>query len=696
MRRRGFLAGGLGLTVVLGSGCTLPVIPKRPAPTAGDALGWIHHAAGRYTLHLPRVEMGQQVSTALKQIACEELGIDWSALQVQAMATTRIAPVRATVGSESVRDYALPLAQACATLREALASGRQTGVLQAEPRPMSALRAFGATTRYVGARVPLEQGEAIVRGQPLYAADMRAAGGGARLYGRVLHAPASPELASRLVGLDEAAARADPGFVALVREPLLAQGNAEGLGLVARTPAALDRIEAALALRWQVDGGFEQPDVDRAVDVDARLARGALAHRVHDDALSTDAPWSLDLRIDIPLAAHGQMEPRAALAAFDADGGLALWCGAQDPFYVRDVLASRLSLAAARVQVQACRIGGAFGARMLCIVELEAALLARAVRAPVLVQWTRAQELRQGLHRPPSSHRIRARVAGGRLVDWWHGFASGHILFTNAAMPPWMQRVSDVIGDQGVARGAALAYRATRRRTEFDLVRLPVYCGPWRGLGAGPNHLAIESAIDECARLAGADALQFRLDHLDEPRLARVLQRAAAAAGWGRANAPAAGKGLRRGRGLACGIYKGGSFAAVVAEVEVDDAGQARATRLVCAHDAGRLVSPDQVRAQCEGNLVWGLGMVFSDALPLAAGAVAARHFAQAPIPRLDQVPPMEIVLVDDGAQPSAGAGETAIVAAAAALANALRDATGVRPTRFPVTAQALRHAAVG
>ena len=439
-----------------------------------------------------------------------------------------------------------------------------------------------------------------------------------------------------------------------------------------------------------MQGGFEQADIDASIDIDRRLARGALAKQLHGDRIAPQPAWDVDLRIDIPLAAHAPIEPRAAVAEPLPGGGLQLWVGSQDVFYQRDVVARRLRLDADRVIVHGQRVGGAFGGKTICTVELEAALLAHAMNAPVKVQWTRAQELQYGFHRPPSSHRLRARLEDGKLVDWWHAFASSHILFTNAVVPAWMQRFTDLLGDDGVARGAQLPYRTQAKRVEFDLVRLPVLTGPWRGLGAGPNGLAIESAIDECARQAGADPLRFRLAHVDDPRLARVLERVAEASGW---SAPRAAPpvGWRSGRGVACGIYKGLSYVAVVAELQVASAsGEVRVTSMWCAHDCGRIINPDQVRAQCEGNLVWGLGMLLTDRLPVAGSRIAATSFADAPVPRFDQVPPIEVLLVDAGDAPS-GAGETAIVAAAAALANAVRDATGVRPTRFPLDPATLK-----
>jgi isoquinoline 1-oxidoreductase subunit beta len=671
--------------VVFAPGCALPVIPKRPAPQPQDALAWIRFAGGRYTLHIPRVEMGQNIVTALKQIACEELGIEWSRLDTQLHTTASIGRVRASVGSESVKDFALPLAQACATLREALAAGRTRGVIKARTWRNDELALFKRGGKFVGKRMPLEQGIGIVTGQALYAADVRRPG---MLYGRVLRAAASPELTSKVSSLNEVAARAVPGFVALVRDDLLTQMNAPGIGIVARTPGALDRIEAALNLQWQVEGVFEQADIDRAIDIDARLANaGSLAKQIYKDTVHKEGKWDVDLRIDIPLAAHAPIEPRCAVAEVSSGNKLQLWVGTQDVFYQRDVMVKRLGFNESDVIVHGQRIGGAFGGKTICTVELEAAVLAKAVQVPVKVQWTRAQEFRQAFHRPPSSHRLRARLREGKLDEWWHAFASSHILFTNAVLPPWIQRLTDLIGDDGVARGASLAYRARSKRTEFDLVRLPVFTGPWRGLGAGPNVFAIETTIDECARAAKADPLQFRLAHIEDPRLARTLRAVAAASAWAAAK-PAASASTLRGRGVACGIYKAMSYAAVVADVEVTRAtGDVKVLKLWCAHDCGMVVNPDQVRAQCEGNLVWGLGMVFTDKLPVAASQIAASTFADAPIPRMADVPPMEIILVDEGEAPT-GAGETAIVAAAAAVANAIRDASGIRPTRLPLRPQ--------
>ncbi|MBB5516090.1 CO/xanthine dehydrogenase Mo-binding subunit [Rubricella aquisinus] len=680
MRRRTFLkAAGGGLVALIGAGAAVwsqaPIFPKRPAPDAASALGWISHRDGAYVLTLPRIEMGQNITTALKQIACAELGTDWRRVTVE-MHDTNMGRVRATVGSESIMHFAEPLAQACAALRDALASGQSEGEVTVVTRPFADLRAFRAGP-IVGASPEIAHGRAIVTGAPLYAADVTRPG---MLYGRVLRAPASTELTSRPRRWNSRAARAVPGFVAIVEDCGPPIGKARGLGIVTSRPGALDPVARALAVEWDMDDAAPLPDMAMLIDVDAH-APGGLPHLVLDGA-PQDGLWDVDMRLDIPLAAHGPIEPRAAVAEWQEDG-LSVWSGTQDAFYVRDVLADAFSVTQDRVVVTSCRVGGAFGGKTLCTVEAEAAALSRATSAPVKIQWTRAQEYALGFHRPPSSHRIRARLAEGRITDWDHAQVSSHILFTGAGVPAWLQTGTDmVIGDPGVARGMAAPYKLGRARAAYDAIRLSVHAGPWRGLGAGPNGLAIESAIDEAARVAGVDPLSFRLDHVTDPRLSDVLVRVAALSDW--SSGPPQVAGARTGRGVACGIYKDTSYAAVVADVAVDACGSVRVTRLWCAHDCGFVINPDQVRAQCEGNLAWSVGMILTDDLPTQQGRVVAETFADAPIPRMTDLPEITVDLIE-GTGPLSGAGETAIVAGPGAIANALRAATGRRATRFPL-----------
>lgn len=654
LRRRTLLAGSAATVLLTASGCSLlPPIPKRPQPTLAHAIGWLRlDDAGRVELFCPRMEMGQGIHAALRSLVAAELGLPPSVVRVRHPSTADIAPAKATVGSDSVRELAPLLREACAMLRGRLprtASGAAAG--DADPALLT-----------------------LVTGRPTFAADVRLPG---LRHACVLRSPWRRETGSMLVGLDDAALQRVSGFLRRIDLPQL-----DGPALVADHPGALQALRDAARARWSEPPGL--PDAAAAVDVDRALAAGRLTK---DHGRIDDGPWPVDLRLDMPSAAHAGLEPRCAVARFADDGSLEVWCGTQDPFFVRDVLARDHGLPPERVTVHAMRLGGAFGGRTIATVEREAAWVAQAIGAPVKLQWNRDDEFSGGFHRPPASHRIRARLdERGHISDWWHVLSGSHVLFTNAAVPPWMQRLTDLIGDDGTARGQHPPYAFARQRRSLVLTRLPIATGPWRGLGAGPNVLAIEAAMDEAARQAGADPVEFRRRHLAQAsagehllhpeRLAEVLRRAAARA----AAVPLPGG---HARGVACGVYKGRSVAAAVAEVRLE-ADVIRVTRLWCSHDCGAMVDADGVRAQVEGNLVWSLGLVLSDELPTAGGRVAVASFGDYALPRMAQMPRLDIDLVDSDAEPS-GAGETAIVAGAGAIFNAITAAAGTRPVRLPV-----------
>ncbi|MGD9834177.1 MAG: molybdopterin cofactor-binding domain-containing protein [Piscinibacter sp.] len=654
LRRRTLLAGGAATVLLTATGCSLlPPIPKRPQPTLAHAIGWLRFDdAGRVELFCPRMEMGQGIHAALRALVARELGVPPSAVRVRHPSTNDIPPAKATVGSDSVRELVPLLREACAMLRERMP--RDTpGAVGDDADP--ALRD-------------------LVTGAPVFTADVRLPG---LRHACVLRSPWRRETGSVLLGLDEAALQRVPGFLRRIDLPQL-----DGPALVADHPGALQALRDAARPRWHAPEGL--PDALTAVDVDRALARG---HMTKDRGAVADGPWTLDLRLDVPSAAHAGLEPRCAVARFAQDGALEVWCGTQDPFFVRDVLARDHGLPPERVTVHAMRIGGAFGGRTIATVEREVAWVAKAIGTPVKLQWNRDDEFSGGFHRPPASHRIRARLdERGQITDWWHVLSGSHVLFTNAAVPPWMQRLTDLIGDDGTARGQHPPYAFTRQRRSLVLTRLPIATGPWRGLGAGPNVLAIEAAMDEAARRAGADPVDFRLrhlahapagEHLLQPeRLAAVLRRAAARA----AAVPLPGG---HARGVACGVYKGRSVAAAVAEVLLED-DAIRVTRLWCSHDCGAMVDADGVRAQVEGNLVWSIGLVLGDDLPTAGGRVTVASFGDYALPRMAQMPHFDIDLVESGEPPS-GAGETAIVAGAGAIFNAIAAASGTLPMRLPV-----------
>lgn len=693
----GITAVASGATFVL-----MPVLPPRSRSTPADAAAWISlRPNGRFRLLSTRAEMGQGISVGLRQVAAGELGIELDRIDVELPDTALIPVARSTVGSDAMQETGPLVAQAAAALRvailnkaaerlgravsglEIVADGVSDGVATlmtfeelsegppllvtaedveaAKPRLMERRDQGGV----VGRPLPTHDVEAIVTAsQPLYADDIRIEG---MLYGAVLR-PTTP--GGKIRSIDASAASTVPGYVGLYREGDFA-------GILATRRGALAQALDLLSVDEDDSPTLVTADIDRLPD---STDGGQMEHVMLDEGEAATGPFDIDLELSVPLAAHASIEPRTAVARF-VDGGLEVWTGTQDPFFVRDTLAAAFGFSQEAVRVHAMRIGGGFGARTIVAAEMEAAKLAKLCGRPVKVQWSRRDEFRAGFHRPPCLHRIRAAAdETGRILRWHHVFRSGHVIFTSAAMGTGLQFATSFVPDPGVARGAIPPYRADATHVAFEDVRLPIKTGPWRGLGAATNHWAMETAIDALARKKGVDPLAMRLAALPEEhvRLKTVLKEVANMAGW--SNRPGSGDDRL---GLACGIYKDVSYAAAIARVARTANGY-RVVRLWCAHDCGLVINPDQVRAQIEGNLVWGIGMALSEELTVDGGAIAAVSFFDYAVPVLSDVPDIEVRLVDGRSAPT-GAGETAIVCATAAITNAVAAITGQTVMRLPV-----------
>lgn len=711
-RRRFLIAlgwGAAGITAVAGGAvwALMPTLPPRNAPTPADAAAWLSlRPDGVFELYSSRAEMGQGISMGLRQVAADELGVGVDRVRLVQPDTSLIPVARSTVGSDAMRETGVLVARAAAALAAAVLReaaqrlGRPVANLQLAPdgiasdgKTILTFEALGTGTpllvtaedvetatprllagpggrREVGRAHPTHDIDAIVTGsRPLYADDIRLPG---MVYGAVVR---PQTLGGRILGIDASACGSVPGFLDLYQDGDLA-------GLVATRRGALAQAMGVLIVEEE-DG----PNIDSAAiaaTVDIGRASGALEHSVLDSGDTGSGSVDVDLTLAVPLAAHASIEPRTAVARFGDDGDLDVWTGTQDPFFVRDSLADAFGLDRDKVVVHGMRMGGGFGARTIVAAEMEAARLAKLCGRPVKVQWSRSDEFRAGFHRPPSSHRIRLTSdAAGRITNWHHTYRSGHIIFTSAAMGPGLQFATSFVADPGVARGSIPPYAADVTRVEFEDVRLPVKTGPWRGLGAAANHWAVETAIDALARAKDIDPLDMRLKSIkpEHARLSTVLSEAAEMAGW--ASRPKDSR--NEGWGLACGIYKDMSYVAAVARVTRSDAGYT-VSGLWCAHDCGLVVNPDQVRAQVQGNLVWGIGMALKEELVVADGRILPESFFDYPLPVQSDVPNIEIRLIEGSNEPT-GAGETAIVCGTAAVTNAIAAMTGRTVTALPVKA---------
>ncbi|MGH9743480.1 MAG: xanthine dehydrogenase family protein molybdopterin-binding subunit, partial [Candidatus Acidiferrum sp.] len=368
------------------------------------------------------------------------------------------------------------------------------------------------------------------------------------------------------------------------------------------------------------------------------------------------AAHRLDATYTVAFIAHAPLEPRAALAEW-SDGKLTVWTGSQRPFAVRDELASVFHVPESNVRVIVPDTGAAYGGKHTGDAALEAARLARAAGRPVKVVWTREEEFTWAYFRPAGVMEIKSGIAAdGTLTAWeFHNYNSG----MSAIDTP---------------------YDVPSQHIEFHATQCPLRSGSYRGLAATANFFARESHMDALSRAAQMDPLEFRLKNLSEPRLRAVLQAAAKSFGW-----PPKKTKEGQGFGIACGMEKGG-YVATCAEVAVDRASSAlRVVRMTTAFECGAIVNPDGLRNQVIGANIQGLGGALFEAISFENGRITNPHFANYRVPRFRDVPEIEAVLLDRKDLPSAGAGETPIMAVAPAVGNAIFDATGTRLRGLPM-----------
>ena len=366
--------------------------------------------------------------------------------------------------------------------------------------------------------------------------------------------------------------------------------------------------------------------------------------------------------------AHAPIEPHAAIADVRADGAT-VWASTQTPFPTRDGIAAALKLDPKRVRVITPFVGGGFGGKSAGGQAIEAARLSQICGKPVRVERTRAEEFFYDTFDPAAVVKISSALdRDGRISRWdYQVFAAG-------------ERGASVLYDipnLRITSAGGMSYEGATPLKDLH----PFAVGPWRAPGANMNIFATESQIDIMAAAAGVDPLAFRLAHVGDPRVRKVLQAAADAFGW----SPAAGP-SGRGYGIALSS-DAGSYVATIAEVKVDKAsGRVSVVRMVCAQDMGIIVNPDGAKMQIEGGLTMGLGYALSEELRFRGGEVLDRNFGTYHLPRFSTVPKIETVLVRNDELAPQGCGEPAITTVGGALANAVFDATGARVLRLPMT----------
>jgi CO/xanthine dehydrogenase Mo-binding subunit len=667
---------------------------------------------GTVSVFSGKVEIGQGILTALAQIAADELGVAPERIRMVPADTSRSPDEGVTSGSLSIQDSGAALRRACAHAR-ALLLGRAAERLGVAPGDLrledGTVRAAGrATTLWECAEhgmfecdvaeqawPPMVRGGAVVgtsrarldlpdkiAGRPRFIQDMVLPG---MLHGRVvrpLHGHGG------LASLDDAKAKSIPGLVALVRDGAF-------VGVLAEREDAAIAAQRALrsAASWSQAAPLPQ-------DIHAWLKQNAVDHRVisekSDAAANSRVSRTVSASYSKPYISHASIGPSCALAQFES-GKLTVWSHSQGIFNLRRDLSLALDMPEQAVTVRHAEGAGCYGHNGADDAALDAALLARAAGSrPVRVQWMRDDEFCWAPCGPAMTLELTASLdADGNVVAWRHDlWSNGHSSRPGRSDSPALLAAWDIADSHerppainmplpaGAAdRNAIPLYDFPNQRVVNHYVRdMPVRTSALRSLGAYANVFAIESFIDELAAAAGADPLAFRLRHLRDSRARAVLEAVTSRAGW-------SGWKQREGRGHGLGFakYKNlGAYCAVVAEVEVSH--EVRVHRLAVAVDVGLAVNPDGVRNQIEGGAIQSTSWTIKEQLKLGGYGIAAVGWEDYPILKFSEVPAVDVHLIDMPDLPSVGAGEAAQGPTAAAIANAVHSALGVRVRELPLT----------
>ncbi|MGA2321853.1 MAG: molybdopterin cofactor-binding domain-containing protein [Solirubrobacteraceae bacterium] len=664
-----------GLVVVLAPSQRPRGGPGSLAPGRGGA--WLHVGAdGSVTAFTGKVDIGQDNRTALSMIVADELRLSPDAIRL-VMGDTDLCPFDpGTFGSRSLPDAGQDLRVCAASARGdliGLAARRLNvaedrleaidgeirsegggigygelvrGLRRVEPASVEVSLTPPAGWAYGGHPVTRATALALVTGAHHFPSDLGRPG---MLHGRVLRAPA---YGARISSVDLARARSIPGATVVHEQGFI--------GVAAADLPTVEQAYDAIDVEWTLT---EQPGESDLVEhlrshpVEVLGWEGAVHHEEGDVGRSLSAAEvRLESTYTTAYIAHVSMETRVALAEWTG-GRLTVWTGTQTPFFVRYELAAALGVAEEQVRVIVPDTGGGFGSKHTEQVAIAAARLARAAGRPVKVALSREEEFVWTHVRPAAVIDVRSGARRDGTITAWD--------FSNV--------------NSGAA-GLRCPYDVPDQRISFQPAASPLPQGPYRALAATANHFARESHIDELAHILGLDPLELRLRNLPDERLAAVLRAAAERAQWAELRRAAA---ERTGIGIAAGVEKGGRVA-TCAHVRVEP-DELEILRIVTAYECGAIVNPDTVASQIEGAIVMGLGGALFEAIHFDAGRILNASMRSYRVPRLTDVPPMEVVLLDRPDIPSAGAGETPIVAIAAAVANAIFAATGARIRSLPL-----------
>ena len=568
----------------------------------------------------------RQAAAAVRQLliefACKEWSVDAESCKVE----------NGMVSHSSVKDR-LSYAD--------LASSEAWTSASTKPVPADAPVTAVKEWKLLGKPFPRSGGRDLVTGGHKFPSDVTRPG---MLYGKVLRAPS---YGTKLTSIDLTPAKQMKDVV-VVRDD-------DFVGVAAPNSFLAEQALSALTktAKWETASGVSSKELS---DYLKQHAQGGIPANPFSDEIAA-AKHALKQTYNIPYVQHAPLEPRAALAEW-REGKLTVWTGTQNPFGNRSELTRAFHLADDQAHVIVPDFGAAFGGKHTGEVAVEAARLAKGAGKPVSLRWTREEEFTWAYFRPAGVILAEASLdSKGSLTSW-------HFININSG-------------------GSAVEtpYRAGKHKSLYLNSSPPLRHGSYRALAATANNFARECFMDEIAAAAVMDPLEFRLAHLENDRLRAVLEKAATEFKW---KQRVSKKSPNHGIGLACGTEKG-SYVAACVEIEIDSSKKISVRHVCQAFECGAIINPDNLHKQIQGAIVMGLGPALREEMHFENGQIQNASFRKYPVPRFDDVPELDVHLLDRPDLPSAGAGETPLIAIAPAIANAVFQATGQRIRSMPI-----------
>ena len=731
VNRRDFLKTGAAGSVALVIGFHLSprafadqaAEQEKKTPNPLDA--WVRITPdNKVTLILGKSEMGQGIMTALPMILAEELCLEWKSVKIEQAPTNPKIYDHGTGGSGSIAGSWLPMRRAGAAAREMFitAAAARWNVSRDTCKAQDGGILHGARKNFLtygelvsdAVKLPVPDFKTVplknsndftIIGHDTRRFEGRDKATGAAKFGLDSRAPGMlfaviarcPVFGGKVKTFDAAKAKAVPGVRDVFAIDPVAQGafTAGGVAVLADNSWAAIQGRKALQITWDEGAAASESSASLHQQfLDNAAKPGKVVRNEGDVGVAfTDASKKIEAIYELPFAPHATMEPMNATVHIRPDGAEA-WVPTQAPQWAQEVIAGVAKLPLEKVVVHTTLMGGGFGRRYQADFVMEAAQVAKVSGKPVMVFWTREDDMQHGFYRPASYHHFSGALdAKGNVAAWKHFQTSTSI----DAM--WSPKGKETPENSEFATAAFIPYQTPNYRVEYTLAQSSVPRAWWRSVEHSSSGFVVESFVDELAVAAGADPLEFRLRHigedrkipdftnpkenkpLDTARLKGVLRLAAEKADWG--------KPLPKGvyRGIA-GYYSFESYTAAVVEVSVKD-GAVKVHRIVYAVDCGRPINPEGVRAQVESAAIYGLSAALHDAITIKGGRVEQSNFSDYDMPRIGATPKTEVHVIMSQEGPT-GIGEPGLPVIAPAMCNAIFAATGKRIRRLPIRSEDL------